>query len=537
MDPVSSSFLHDDARPNAIKGDRWWPVLVFSAVCALVLGAQLVRYSPLKPLWIDEILSYYQVDGRSPAAAAAALDTGVNLLPPGYFWLLAEVVQYTGFSPLIARGLSCAFIIATVPVMLLTLRRYVGIWFAMVAVTAVVFRSPLIFFHNTEARPYGMTLFFVALIALAFARSTENKTLSVGRLTLLVAANGLVAMTTYFGGLYSASAFAVTLLLDWRRGWFRPRVYLCYLVGWAIFAVTTLPLCLRQLAANGATGTDWLPSFGYAWRHLFTQWRSVLWGVAPIAVALGLVLWIGRSSGRSVTGVISNSRWKPIRGLAALAGLWLLLPIVFIVQSRITGRNFYFDRYFIGSELGLVIALAVGGALLCQWLGGAPALEQATWRRAAFGLAAKILVVGFIGLAAIKFSVHQDPPQMGPAGPIAEVEKWALPKATFDFGFYVQGSYPPKERSRYWYIAHSERQANDLERFYRGLQVKRERALPDFPEFIFIESSRQPADFSLETWARDNRRRLTKVGDYRDGLGRVKTFYLVQGEKAAGDKR
>ena len=393
---------------SAAGRSRFLPEVIFSIVCAAVLGAQLLHYSPLKPLWNDEILTYYQVAGKSPGAAIASLDTGFNLLPPGYFALLAAVLQFVEFSPLIARGLSCGFIMATIPVMLFALRGQVGRWFAMAAVSGVTFSSPLIFFHNSEARPYGMSLFITALVGLAFLRSSEVRTPATHTLVLLVVANALVATTNYFGGIYSASALAVTIFCDWRMRWFRPRVYGAYLVGWAIFSVTVLPITFQQLAARGDAGTQWLPSFGSAWRQLTKQWAVTAWWVLPLLVALGLLLWAARIRSRGVHE-LQPPLPQPFQRLAILSAVWMILPVGFILQSLVTDRNLYFNRYFIGSDLGLMILAASLLALLCRKLSGSLSLDNVTALRPKFLLLARALVVAFMVTTALMFLTHDGP--------------------------------------------------------------------------------------------------------------------------------
>jgi len=502
-------------------------------VCAVVLAAQLVHYSPLKPMWIDEILTYYQVADKSPADAVASLDTGVNLLPPGYFILLASTLKFVEFSPLVARALSCGFIILTIPVMLLTLRRTVGVWFAMMSVGAVVFTSPLLLFHNSEARPYGMTLFLVALVSLAFVKTAGPETPSRGTWALLVIANALVATSTYFGGLYSFLAFAATIFLDWQSDRFRPRVYLGYVIGWVIFAAAVLPLCLHQLAANGAAGTEWLPSFAYAWRHLAKLWSGILIWTVPVIIALGAILWVGRSQARLATDTPGARNFSPVRPLAALSILWVLLPIAFIVQARITGHNVYFDRYFIGSEIGVMIAIGLIPAWFCWRFGGSLKLENAFMRGPVFGAVAKVLITVFICAAAFDFYYRAEPAQMGSNAIVTRANQWALPKATFDRGIYTEGFYQPSGGNSYWYIASSDREASALARFRSTFQIKRTGTLADFHEFLFIDSDASIRDFNLEAWAKSRGYHLSRVGEYRDREGRSKGFYLVQSDSAS----
>ncbi len=520
-------------RRSAASQTRFLPELIFSVICAVVLGAQLVRYSPYKPMWIDEILSYYQVAGKSPAAAIASLDTGLNLLPSGYFLLLATVLQRVEFSPLVARGLSSVFIMATVPVMLFALRRYVGRWFAMLGVAGVIFTSPLIFFHNSEARPYGLLLFLVALVGLAFVQSAEEKNPAPHTLILLVVANGLVAMSAYFGGLYSAAAFAVTIFFDWRKGWFRPRVYGAYLLGWGIFAVTTLPLCFQQLAARGAAGTQWLPSFGSAWRQLLKQWTHTLYWVPVAIVLIGIIFWAARKrdvrSART-TGAKADLP-EPILRLAALALLWLMLPIGFILQARITGRNFYFNRYFIGSDLGLMVLVALLFALLCRQFTGSMSLENAALRRPLFLSATRFTVVCFLCAAAFHFLTRHDPPRMGLHDAVVRANHWTVPKVTFDLEVYVEGSFQANGGTGYWYIPKSNHETAAFPRFWQPFQMTDPQKLTNFGEFLFIDSNQRPADFDLETWARQQNYRVSRVGDYRDVQGRSKIFYLVQSNR------
>jgi len=487
----------------------------------------LLLYSPLKPLWTDEILTYYQVAGKSPGAAISSLDTGFNLLPPGYFALLAAALQLTEFSPLIARGLSSVFIMATVPVMLLILRPHVGRWFAFLAVSVGVFYSPLIFFHNTEARPYGLSLFLTSLVGLACIRTGETKSPATGTLVLLLLVNASIAMTTYFGGLYSAAALAVTLLCDWRIGWFRPRVYAAYVLGWAIFAVTVLPLCIEQLAARGGSGTQWLPPFSYAWRQLERQWAATLWWVLPLSLIVAILLRAAQVR-RQRTIEASSTLPEPLVRLAVLSACWLLLPIGAILQSRVTGKNLYFNRYFIGSDLGLIIGIALFLAFLCQRMSGSLLLENVSGARPSFLRISRLIAVGFFAVSAISFVTREAAPQPGAHEAIARADQWNIPKLTFSVGIFVEGFHQPTDGNSYWYIARSEHEAASLARFYPSFQVTNLQHLTHFREFLFVDTNEHPVTFELEAWTRAHNYRIERVHTDLTHHLIEKEFYLVQ---------
>lgn len=497
--------------------------LLFCGYCALVLLAQLVHQSAIKPLWRDELFSLYEVQGKTWGEVLQSLKGGVNLLPPAYFFVLWSSLHFTDFTPLLGRALSSVFIAATVPVMWLTLRRTVGTLITTVAISVVLFCSPLIFYHNSEARPYGLLLFAAGLVAWGFARSTDDgERVPRSTVGLIIIANAFLPSVNYMGGFYSAAALAVTLGIDLTAGRRRWSVYGGYVAGWALFAVWGLPLCVVQYRTRGAEAAHWQPEFPEALAILAKQWAKTLLPLAPVAVLFGVWLFLGRKKSSETTRSPEPQGALP---LAVLGLAWLLIPLVFIGQSLVTHRNLFVDRYFIASDLGWILLAAAIASGACRRWRGSPTLEAGlpglTMRRIGIGL-----VLAIVAIVSIRFYKNPRNVLWGNGDAINACKAWPGPKATFSLSCFIEGYVRSGPNMQFIILSRGPSDRETIRAYCRDFQISEIDGLAVYPEFVYVDSSEAPADLNLERWAASHGYTFERVGFYAESHGKKAIFQM-----------
>lgn len=484
--------------------------LLFCGYCAMVLIAQLIHQSAIKPLWRDELFSLYEVQGKTWAEVLQSLKGGINLLPPAYFFALWSSLHFADFTPLLGRALSGVFIAATVPVLWLTLRRTAGVLITAVAISGVVFSSPLIFYHNSEARPYGLLLFAAALAAWAFARAIKEEPLHASTLGLIIFANALLPSVNYMGGFYGAAALGVTILVDLVAGRLRWRIYGGYLVGWALFAVLFLPLCWVQYRTRGAEAARWQPDFHEAVIILGKQWAKTLLPFAVVAVLFVAWLFFGRSKQDGPSRDQGQPRVWP---LAALGFVWLMIPLIFIGQSLVTHRNLFVDRYFIASDLGWVLLLAALISLASQRWRGSASLEKGL-RGPMTRVAVAAVVVGFVAMVSLRFYRNPRNALWGTGDAIYACQAWPGPKATYSLSCFIEGHVRTGPNMQFIILSRGPSDQATIAAYGRDFEIKEIDGLAVYPEFVYLDSSEAPAAFNFERWATSHGYAIQQVGIY-----------------------
>lgn len=512
--------------------DRWG--ILFSLFCAIVLAAQLIHQNGIKPLWLDEQFTRLEVQGKTFTEVIHSLRTGVNLQPPAYFLALWTCLQFTEFTPLLARALSCIFILATVPVMWMTLRPMIGRGLTTASVGGVLFCSPLIFYHNSEARPYGLFFFAAALVAWAFVRSLQEERLTKRTFALLVFANAFLPSVIYYGGFYAGAALAVTVGFDLIRGRRRWRIYGGYLCGWSLFGLIILPLCLAQLQSRGGEGTRWLPEFRESVLMLAKQWVKTVVPFVAIGFLFAAWLWFSRREPKAnaASGSGAERTWWPI---ATLGLAWLALPILFIGQSVVTHRNLYLDRYFIPSDLGFMLLFAGLASAACVRTRGAASLERClTSSRSR--IIAMAVITAFVGIVSLRFYRNARNALWGFGDTVYAAKIGIGPKATFSLAYYVEGYVRTGPGMQFVYLSHYSGEGAALATYCRGFDTRTIDEMAVFPEFVFVDSSDNPSVFDLEDWARRHQYNIRRFATYGEAHAVKKGIYqMTRVQKAVAD--
>ncbi|MDE3198662.1 MAG: glycosyltransferase family 39 protein [Acidobacteriota bacterium] len=295
-----------------------------------------------KPLWFDELTTYYLARMDSIAAAWRATIDGVDLQPP-LMMALAHISQKllgptdfaTRLPSIVGVFLACAFLYAF-------LKKRLGQSYAISGAVLLLLTSA--YHYAVEARPYGLVLAGASIALYSWQRACES-----GRSWL--------SLTGIALGLWIALAsqcYAVLLCVPFGTGEI-VRSFRRKKMDWGVwmaFALSATALVfyppLISLHGNGFAGkveifAPNLRSFWIVPSHLFGGgWRV-------IAVLLVMSALMVRGKSRTV----ESEPAIPLHETVAI-GLLTALPILLtILVAKLDSSIFY--RYGIAAVLGMVV--------------------------------------------------------------------------------------------------------------------------------------------------------------------------------------
>ncbi|MEI9983684.1 MAG: glycosyltransferase family 39 protein [Aliidongia sp.] len=309
----------------------WRAVLLCGFVLALAGAAALLDHLSLD---YDELFSIYFAE-RGPSFL---LNEGWRheTNPPLYFLLLDGWIGLFGDSAVAVRSLSLLFGAATIPVVFAIGRavaRQSGrgdgmAWLAaaLYLTTAVTARYALM------ARPYSLSLLFIAVAALALVQAIDAPPVRVRRWSLIFAAAGLVALYAHDAALFFLAAAEAVFALDWL---IRRRKTLRILADWLLPQLLLLggaaPQLAIILAQRNSANLAWIPPSSLAgWTQYTIELLSgheypfgTLQAQALSATVLVLLVVVPLRTRRSAVAPLAA---LTVLGLALLAGTGILLP-------------------------------------------------------------------------------------------------------------------------------------------------------------------------------------------------------------------
>jgi mannosyltransferase len=303
----------------------------------------------MQSLWLDE--------GATAALARASWQHflwvwwhGEASLQTIYFLLMRGWV-HGGLSEAWLRLPSAAFGIASIPVLYVVARRFMGVPAALAAAALLTF-SPAHIYFSQEARGYTLGILLTLFATWSFVLAVERDR---PRDWALWTVFGIAAFYThYFAALVLVAQAASLFFLRSRAPWRR------FLVWGAIiflFAIPGLSYPLRASPEN--LYFVWMPraTAKEIW-HL-----AMFFGGSGGKVALALGLWIAGTVAifRSRRAAEPNAFWH---GMLVL--LWAILPaaILALVSLR---EPLFLQRYMVFSLPAAILLAALGAAFLRRW--------------------------------------------------------------------------------------------------------------------------------------------------------------------------
>jgi len=226
--------LHEYSTPvcDENQSPSWLWMIFFGVLYALIATFYFWVNHEVRPVWLDESLTYYQVNDRSFTELIRSFDFGINLLPYAYFFFPWAVGQAVELNPLALRLPSLLFGVAALIVIHRLLAKEFG---NLVAFTTVFFTfivTTEFQGYLSEARPYSL----YTLLAALHLQSTYALFTSGSRRAWWANAftSALFPSIQFVGLVYSfAAAFTLLVVSDNLKQAFQKA--LSFVLGWGIF--------------------------------------------------------------------------------------------------------------------------------------------------------------------------------------------------------------------------------------------------------------------------------------------------------------
>jgi uncharacterized membrane protein len=328
----------------------------FSLIDTAILGSGLVLASILSlgnisrwSVWFDEAFSAMLAH---QSFSDIAHYTASDVHPPLYYWTLKIWTMLWGSSPLALRSLSLVFLLATIGIVFVFVRRIFG-RMAAALTTLLLAIAPMLIRYSEEARMYTMAAFIVAaatvLLYSAMQHPTRGKWIGYGVLV------GLGMLTHYMTIVMWASHWI------WRwlevggkttakkiRSFFSKEWLYALVVAFAVIAAW-LPFMFKQamtIHANGfwigAVSIDTLSNY-LTNLYLYKDHNQVYgWAIGAFVTLLILAGTLSVHAYRLLT----SERRRAYRLVAIMA---LLPPIILLLGSLPPFRPSFVDRYILAS--------------------------------------------------------------------------------------------------------------------------------------------------------------------------------------------
>lgn len=319
----------------------WLTIAILIAVYIFLTGTLSAR----RPLWNDELFTYYIAARPSFGNVWDFLLTGAEQLPPLFYVITRTGLGMFGVSELSLRLFEMLGVaVAALSVYCFTVRRVSS---TSAAAGAVFLLCTSAYQYAYEARPYGLVLAFFGLGLVAWQRAAD---LEGG--PRLAALAGLALMLSaaihmhYYAVLLLGSLWAAELVRNLIRRRLDLPVWVSLTFPLATFLVVT-PL-LRASAAYA--GTFWArPS----WYGAFDTYNSLLYPAVPAIILVTVAICLSQPAALPMR---SKRPRPPIHEAVAMAGL-VLLPFEGIVLAKtVTGA--FTPRYVLAAVLGIAVLVA-----------------------------------------------------------------------------------------------------------------------------------------------------------------------------------
>jgi hypothetical protein len=424
---IDKAFLAVESLAESLESAK----LFWVGTCSLLLLGVASLRALSRPLWYDEIFTFYISRLSSFSEIWSALSQGVDQQPP-LVYLVTRVFQMAlGSSEYVTRlPALLGFWLMIVCVFWFVSRRTNALYGAVAALFPMVTD---VFMYAYEARPYGMVLGFSALAFLCWQCAAD------GRHRRLA----LVGLFTSVVLVVSSHYYAVLVLLPLTLGEIT-RIGLRRRVDWPmLFALAGATPCILLFLPliRGAIELigkhPWNPP---TWGALISPYSWILGDTAlPLGVVFMLLLFLGYAERR---GQIARPACLPLPEAVAVL-TFIALPVPAFVIARF-GTNMIHARYLLPVVIGLAVLFTC-------------AIYQVTAKQSLTALVLTGLLAGRFLIAKLPVSELWKSPGGSISGFISsEEERFRLLPLVFDnpHQFILYFHYGNKElRARATYVA------------------------------------------------------------------------------------
>lgn len=301
-----------------------------------------------RPLWYDELATYYVSGAPTAGAVFDALRGAADAQPPVLFFLTRGLRAVFGDSELAVRGqallgfglmLGCLFALAR--------RRAPAVY----ALAAMLFAALTWGFdYAREARPYGLVMGFCALALLLWDLATDGRERRAGLLPGLAATLVLLLSCHYYAVLLLVPLGAGELVRTLRRRALDWPVWAA-LCSPPLVLVLYLPFIRAVRAAyqeNFFSPAEWMDSWGFYLVLLDPAFLSLIAAMA----AAGIVGWKWDSAPPGDDPSKRGSLYEPPLRAAVLT--LALIPLVYVGLAMASTGAFVY-RYALAALVGVTL--------------------------------------------------------------------------------------------------------------------------------------------------------------------------------------
>lgn len=317
--------------------NRVVPLLLF--FCCLAHFAFSWHMACTRPVWHDEIFTYFHIQGETWSSFWERTTSGLNRMPPLYFALCKLLFGHLEEPIFPCRMLSSIFMCGSIVVLYQFFRFDLPKTWAACLALAVTMPSDFFLSYSYEARPYGAA-FAATVVFLWLIRRSEEHTCTIADLFALGLGCLLVPSIHYTFALSSA-IIGIAHVAATNHS--RKHLLITYLVAGTAFTLANLPLLMEQTKFGNSLGFIPYASLSVAKDFL------------AMTMAPGVCLLL---SAQSAWGYYMASRTPfektavPLHRIATIMLLALaLVPILGFVGSRVIANFFFLPRYYLSTLL------------------------------------------------------------------------------------------------------------------------------------------------------------------------------------------
>jgi hypothetical protein len=344
---------HGIVRRTQSLVSQYFVVAAGSVFAIYVVGTVIT--AALKPMWFDELVTYYIAGQPDLRHLWSLMTTGIEQTPPVYHLLVYGANRLLGPGELATRLPSIIGMTVAVAGTFLFLRPRVSVAAAAFGAAVPVLAASGAYAY--EGRAYGLLLGLTAVAAVCWQRLNEADSSRPIVLAGFAASLWLAVATHYYAGLLLVP-FAVGQFVAERNRGSRNGAIWIVLVLAPLVLLPWLPL-----AKAGFAQRLWSPPrVSQVAEYYGNMLAPAAFPIMAALVALGSLSLVETSEG--------NERQPHLRAYElAFAGTLAVLPVVgWTIASLVTGV--WTDRYGIAAVLGLAMLIAAAlhrsGTLIVQ---------------------------------------------------------------------------------------------------------------------------------------------------------------------------
>jgi hypothetical protein len=330
---------------NSVHANRGVAVLLILFIYVVMLLAGTWVVAAQRPLWSDELYTYYIATLPSLSDVWSALLTGHEQLPLGFYAIERFFLGTLGANNVALRLpalLGC--LVMSLALFGFVSRRLSPAFGLLAAVFPMITSA---YSYARDARPYGLELGLATLALLCWQRTTESN----NRLPALIGLwlSLLVAISCHYYGVLLVLPLAFGELF---RTMTRRRLDIGI---WSCFAGSILPLFVMLpliLSAAKLVGDFWAEP---AWQNVAGFYQNLM-TLKGTALPLVAVVTLGVVAARCWRPVPAENAAFPAHEQVAILG-FIALPLVGVALAKLITHSFT-DRYVLASVVGLSIVFA-----------------------------------------------------------------------------------------------------------------------------------------------------------------------------------